>query len=251
MNVVSVLGVRIANCSRAEAIELLERVLCTTERGARSIFIANAHTLNLAAEDRRYLEVLNGAYRVFADGTGVRWAARLQGIRLKENLVGTDLIPELFLATAGRGFRYFLLGSDADTIRRAAAACAKANRGWDLAGFHQGYIATDELPAVIAKINASRAHLLLVGMGNPIQEYWIHHHRHALDIPVCVGVGGLFDHWGGNLERAPLWIRGHGFEWLHILFQQPNKWRRYLVGNPRFLYRVLRELLAHRRMSTS
>jgi N-acetylglucosaminyldiphosphoundecaprenol N-acetyl-beta-D-mannosaminyltransferase len=248
MDVVSVLGVGISNCSRTEAIELLDRLLRSNAKCAHRIFIANAHTLNLAAEDCRYLKVLNGAYRVFGDGTGARWAARLQGVRLKDNLVGTDLIPALFRATAGRGFRYFLLGSDEATISRAAVTCVSANPGWDLAGFHHGYFGDAELPAVIGKINASNAHLLLVGMGNPLQERWIHDHRHALDVAVCIGVGGLFDHWAGNLRRAPAWIRRYGFEWLQILFQQPRKkWRRYVIGNPKFLVRVALALLGDRR----
>ena len=76
-------------------------------------------------------------------------------------------------------------------------------------------------------------------MGNPLQEQWIHDHRAALRVPVSIGVGGLFDHWGGNLRRAPLWVRRLGFEWLQILLQQPGrKWRRYLLGNPKFLARA-------------
>lgn len=95
---------------------------------------------------------------------------------------------------------------------------------------------------MIEKINVARPDLLLVGMGNPRQEYWIHAHKAKLRVPVCIGVGGLFDHWAGNLKRAPLWVRRQGFEWLQILLQQPFKWRRYLVGNPKFLIRIVQQL---------
>ncbi len=57
-----------------------------------------------------------------------------------------------------------------------------------------------------------------------------------------MGIGGLFDHWGGNLKRAPKWVRYLGYEWLQILLQQPKKWRRYLLGNPKFLSRVWQQL---------
>ena len=59
-----------------------------------------------------------------------------------------------------------------------------------------------------------------------------------LRVPLSVGVGGLFDHWGANLTRAPLWVRQLGMEWFQILLQQPHKWRRYLVGNVQFLARL-------------
>lgn len=236
---VSILGIRVSNYSRLEAIELL-RNLFSRGTESRGIFIVNAHTLNLAAENGGYRDVLNSAHTVFADGTGARWAARLRGVRLKDNLVGTDLIPQLFRETANCGYRYFLLGARTETIERAAQACRSSFPGWTLAGFHTGHFAKEQTAEVIKKINSTRSHLLLVGMGNPLQECWIHENRHALQVPVCIGVGGLFDHWSGNLRRAPAWVRRRGFEWLHILYQQPHKWRRYLLGNPKFLVRIVR-----------
>jgi N-acetylglucosaminyldiphosphoundecaprenol N-acetyl-beta-D-mannosaminyltransferase len=238
---VRVLGVNINNLSQSEAVSLIESWIQETTK-TRSIFIVNAHTLNLASDDPKFHSVLTHAQRVFADGTGVRWAARLRGVRLKENLVGTDLVPRLFSETAGRGYRYFLLGATTDSIDRAASRCQREFPGWDLAGHHHGYVSDAKAPEVIAQINAAKPHLLLVGMGNPLQESWIHRHQNQLRVPVCIGVGGLFDHWAGNLQRAPTWVRRQGFEWLQLLLQQPHKWRRYLLGNPKFIVRIVREI---------
>jgi N-acetylglucosaminyldiphosphoundecaprenol N-acetyl-beta-D-mannosaminyltransferase len=52
-------------------------------------------------------------------------------------------------------------------------------------------------------------------------------------------VGGLFDHWAGRLRRAPHWVRSLGVEWVQLLLQQPHKWRRYLLGNPKFVARAI------------
>ncbi|MEE8312229.1 MAG: WecB/TagA/CpsF family glycosyltransferase [Candidatus Binatia bacterium] len=242
-----VLGVRIANLTEREAIEQIEGVLRSADGVSRGLYIVNAHTLNLAFEDRHYRSILNNGHAVYGDGTGVRWAARARGVRMRDNLVGTDLVPALFEQTAGRGYRYFLLGSSAETIERAAAYAEQKFQGWDLVGTHHGYV-IDDSSAAIAQINEARPHVLLVGMGNPLQERWIHDHLDELRVPLSVGVGGLFDHWGGSLERAPLWVRRMGVEWLQILLQQPHKWRRYLIGNWKFLARVPRaatEISAH------
>ena len=240
---VVILGIQIANLSSQEAITDIEKIIREWDGRAHGIFIVNAHTLNLAHEYPAYRDVINSAHVVLADGTGARWAARMQGVRLKDNLVGTDLTPQLFNVTAGRGYRYFLLGADPEIIGRAAKYSADAYPGWDLAGFHHGYFGQDETAQIIEAINVSRPHLLLVGMGNPKQENWINAHLRELQVPVCIGVGGLFDHWGGNLKRAPLWVRRQGFEWLQLLLQQPHKWRRYILGNPKFVMRIVRELL--------
>jgi N-acetylglucosaminyldiphosphoundecaprenol N-acetyl-beta-D-mannosaminyltransferase len=239
---VVIFGIEIANLSSQEAIADIEKFIREWQGGAHSIFIVNAHTLNLAYGYPAYRDVISSAHVVLADGTGVRWAAQMRGVRLKDNLVGTDLIPKLFDGTADRGYRYFLLGADVETIKRAAEYSVAAYPGWDLAGFHHGYFGQDETAQLIEAINASRPHFLLVGMGQPKQEYWINAHLDELQVPVCVGVGGLFDHWGGNLKRAPPWVRRQGFEWLQLLLQQPYKWRRYILGNPKFVMRIVREL---------
>jgi N-acetylglucosaminyldiphosphoundecaprenol N-acetyl-beta-D-mannosaminyltransferase len=226
-----------------EAVSVVESRLRDNVTRTYAIYIVNAHTLNLAAESPDYLHILNSADLVFADGTGARWAARIRGVRMKANLVGTDFVPELFLRTAGRGYRYFLLGASSSTISRAAEASARMHPGWTLAGFHHGYVQDEtQAVAVIERINRANPHVLLVGMGNPLQEHWLHRHRHRIRVPVSVGVGGLFDHWGGNLTRAPLWVRRQGFEWLQLLLQQPHKWRRYVLGNPKFLFRMVKHL---------
>lgn len=236
---VDVLGVRVANLSQSGALAQLEDMASADDGVSRGLYIVNAHTLNLAFDDPGYRRVLNQGHAVYGDGTGVRWAARAQGVRMRDNLVGTDLVPALFETTAGRGYRYFLLGSTEETIAHAAARAREMFPGWEQAGFHHGYVIEDSAEA-IEKINAARPHVLLVGMGNPLQERWIHDHLHELAVPLSIGVGGLFDHWGGNLERAPLWVRRLGVEWLQILLQQPHKWRRYLIGNWKFLARIPR-----------
>jgi N-acetylglucosaminyldiphosphoundecaprenol N-acetyl-beta-D-mannosaminyltransferase len=199
--------------------------------------------LNLAAADSSYRDVLNAADFVFADGTGVRWAARLQKVHVKQNMPGTDFVPEMFCAMSDRGRSYFMLGSDPDTIAVAADHARCAFPGWRQAGFCHGYLRDERLTrSVIEQINAARPDVLLVGMGNPLQEQWIHRHRAELNVPVCMGVGGLFDFWSGKVSRSPRWLRRAGHEWIWRLWQQPmSKARRYLIGNPLFLVRVLWE----------
>lgn len=247
---VLVLGVDIANLTMDEAIAAIESMLRSGTVKASKVFIVNAHSLNLAHEDPSYRAVLNGADVIFGDGTGVRLAARRRGVRMKANLVGTDLVPALFDATANKGYRYFLLGADESTNESAASYARGRFKGWSLAGNHHGYLERESESKVIDQINAARPHLLLVGMGNPKQEQWISRNLERLSVPVSIGVGGLFDHWGGNLVRAPEWIRRLGLEWLQLLAQQPaRKWRRYILGNPAYLWRTSRAV--RRERSTS
>ena len=244
----SLLGVRIHNATRRQAIARLEAVIRRRNGRAASVFFVNAHTLNLAAADPLYRETLNGGDFVLADGTGVRWAARLQGVRVAENMVGTDFVPEMFQSTAGWGYSYFLLGADARTIAAAADYASRAFSGWRLAGWHHGYLAAEPvISAALAEVNVARPDVLLVGMGNPLQEQWIRQWLPRLDAGLCLGIGGLFDYWAGNVSRAPRWLRWVGHEWSWRLLQQPRlKAGRYLFGNPLFMARAVRERAGRR-----
>jgi len=237
---IDVLGVRVTDTTIPKAIERIDALLRSPEGRTHTVFFVNAHTLNLATEDPAYRACLNGADLVFGDGTGVRWAARMRRRRLLDNVNGTDLLPPLLAATSGRGLRLYLLGATADTIERTAQTVRDTFPGWALAGYRDGYMTPEEVPAVVARINEARPDLLLVGMGNPLQERWLADNQRALSVPVAVAVGGLFDHWAGNLKRAPRWVRRFGFEWLQLLVQQPHKAQRYLIGNPLFLWRAVR-----------
>ena len=247
-DVLDLFGVPIQNCTTDEALARLARFLLAPTRLPHAVFFVNAHTLNLASASPAYRSVLCSADQVFGDGTGVRWAARLvHSVRLAGNVNGTDLVPELLRSPPGRGLRYYLLGAQPGAIDRAAAHAARTFPAWTLAGHHHGYVPPDASGDVIDAINAARPELLLVGMGNPRQEAWIAASRGRLRVPLVMGVGGLFDYWAGDLDRAPGWMRRLGVEWVHLLAHQPRKARRYLLGNPLFLGRVLVARRAARR----
>jgi N-acetylglucosaminyldiphosphoundecaprenol N-acetyl-beta-D-mannosaminyltransferase len=241
-----ILGVEILDLSMREAVDLVAAWLRGPGAPGRTLYFANAHTLNLAREDPSYREVLNAADAVFGDGAGIRLAARLHGIRLRDNVNGTDFVPRLLRETANRGHSYYLMGDTPEVVRAAAAAAALLFPGWAQVGHHQGFFGADENASILEEIRRASPTMLLVGMGNPLQERWIHTHRERLEVPLSIAVGGLFNYWAGSLERAPAWVRQRGFEWLYLLLRQPRKFRRYVIGNPKFLWRIASERLRDR-----
>jgi N-acetylglucosaminyldiphosphoundecaprenol N-acetyl-beta-D-mannosaminyltransferase len=239
-----VLGVPIHDVTKDQARDwVLHQVQNRSSAASAAVYFVNAHTLNLAASNPQYRATLGRGDAVFGDGTGVRWAAKLQGIRVRDNLVGTDFVPHLFLTSPPGKFSYFMLGATQETVARAADYARGEFPSWRLAGAHHGYVRDEAASrAVIDQINASAADILLVGMGNPIQERWIERWKSDIKVPVCLGIGGLFDYWAGNVERAPQWVRRIGYEWAWRLYQEPTaKAKRYLIGNPLFLYHITRE----------
>jgi bacterial polymer biosynthesis proteins, WecB/TagA/CpsF family len=234
---VELLGVRFDRLSREEAHKALAASFGRSE--AWKIYIVNAHTLNLAWEDASFRSVLNYADLLLNDGSGVQISSRLAGKPFLDNLVGTDLTPQICRLAALKGIGVYLLGGQEGVAPRAAACLSGMVPGLRICGTQHGYFPDSQTGDVIDAINRSGAGILLVAFGNPLQEIWIHKNAPSLRCDLCMGVGGLFDHLAGRLRRAPLWMRRSGLEWVHILMGQPHKWRRYLLGNPKFLVRAL------------
>ncbi len=238
-------GLTLANVSMPDAVRALAAVL--DHPGARCVtgVFVNAHAARLASEDTTYRGTLARADVRLIDGTGVRLALLMRGERLRANLVGTDLVPALLRAPARRARRCFLFGGTEAINAAAAAHLARAYPNWSVAGRHHGFIDADD-QGVVDAINASGADLVLVGLGNPLQERWMDRHAATLSATLCLGVGGLFHHWAGDLRRASPLVRAAGLEWLQLCLQQRARTRRYAYDIPVFLGRALRAAVADR-----
>jgi exopolysaccharide biosynthesis WecB/TagA/CpsF family protein len=240
------LGVEIDRLRGDEVIrEVRERV---ARRERLTVMYANAHTLNIAAADERLRSVLNESDLVLNDGSGVGMAARLRGLPFHENLNGSDFNLRLLRTAAAEGWRVFLLGGRPGVAEWAAASIRAELPSLDVAGARHGFARDPAGDA--AAVRASGADILLVALGNPRQELWLADRFAESGALLGVGVGAFLDFQAGVVPRAPRWMNRLGIEWTHRLAREPGRlWRRYLLGNPLFLYRVLSELTSRRRDS--
>lgn len=235
-----VLGVPVLSADVAGALGEVERAV-EQEPPARVVFV-NAHTLNLSVGDARFHDVLASSSVVLNDGAGLQLAARLQGARFPANLNGSDFSPRLLQLAAGHGWPVFFLGAAEGVATQAAERLRAAIPGLQVAGTRSGYFAAEQGREVAEEVRATGAQMLVVGMGNPRQELWLADHLDETGARLGVGVGAFLDFAAGRVRRAPPWLSSAGLEWTHRLALEPGRlWRRYLVGNPLFLARVLRD----------
>ncbi len=227
-------GVRIENITMRRALD--EIAAAVSHPGPRPVFAAfvNADCMNIAYRRADYAKVLNAADHVWADGVGVAMAARMRGTVSAGNVNGTDMLPEL----CGEGHKIYLFGGAPGVAEKAKANLEQQHPGLVIAGTDHGF--ETDFDRVIDRINASGADVLLVAMGAPKQELWIFDSLPRLRVRFAVGVGGLFDFCSGRIPRAPLWLRKLRLEWTYRLYNEPFRlFRRYVLGNPLFIFRVL------------
>ncbi len=206
----------------------------------------NAHTSNLAATDSLYQKILQGCDLVYADGQAVVWAARVMGMAMPERVNAGDFIIDFCRALAQKNLRIFLIGGQSNIAQLAGANWQEKVPALQIAGTRDGYFSEQDSSQVIEEIRQAKPDVLLIGMGAPRQERFMQTCTNAgLDTPVIWCVGALFEYFTPQRKRAPRWVCRIGLEWLFRLVQEPRRLTyRYLIGNPRFIARVLRAKFA-------
>lgn len=240
---VDILGVHTRAQRFEDAIDCLLR-WAQDSRGRRYVCTAPVYTVMMCGEDAAVMRAVNGADMVTADGMPVVWLQRRRDPSA-ERVYGPDVLLALAERTAGSALSHYFYGGQPGVAQALAARLSQQFPGLQVAGVHAPPVAPHRSEAntgEVERLNASGASIVWVGLGSPKQDLWMAQHRPLLKAPLLIGVGAAFDMLAGVKAQAPRWMQRSGLEWLFRLLQEPGRLgRRYLVYNPRFVWRVLRQ----------
>ena len=188
---------------------------------------------------------VNNSDIISPDGQAVVWASKTLGKPLKERVAGIDLMENLVAYAFENNYKIYLFGAKEDVVTTLVSKYSKKYNSSLIAGYRNGYYTKDEEPKIVENIAKSKAQLLFVAITSPKKENFLYKYKEALkDINFIMGVGGSFDVISGKTKRAPLWMQTTGLEWFYRFLQEPKRmWKRYLVGNTKFIILVLKERL--------
>jgi N-acetylglucosaminyldiphosphoundecaprenol N-acetyl-beta-D-mannosaminyltransferase len=189
----------------ADALDSIETLVDAGRGGA--VFTPNTDHLVTAEDDAALREAYASADLSLVDGMPVVWASRLLGTPLPERVSGSDLAPRLLERAARRGLRVYLFGAGPGVAEKAGERL-RAD-GVVVAGTASPFVGLTAQPdedEVVAQIRAARPHLVLVALGSPKQERFIHRRSRELAPAVCIGVGATLDFLAGTMRRAPAWM---------------------------------------------
>jgi len=244
--VVRILGVNVSGFTAASLLDAIAHLVATGDH----VIVAhvNAHALNLAFEAPWLRAFLNQSKYVFCDGAGVLVGGQILGCHLPERITYADWMWQLGEFAAQRGLSLYLLGAKPGVAEQAGMRLRARYPELRIVGTQHGYF--DKTPgsrenfAVIRAINAANPNILVVAFGMPLQEAWLRDNWGQVSANVALTGGAAFDYVSGKLARGPQWMTQHSWEWLARLLIEPQRlWGRYLIGNPLFLARVLRQRL--------
>jgi N-acetylglucosaminyldiphosphoundecaprenol N-acetyl-beta-D-mannosaminyltransferase len=220
------------------------------ERESRYVCNCNVHSLIEASQDASFRNVLNQADMATPDGMPLAWMLRHLGFARQQRIAGPDLMWKYCERAEESGDSIYLFGSTVKTLSLLSEHLLAAFPALRISGLYSPpfYPPSEEEDAkIVASMNGSGAGVVFVGLGCPKQEKWMAAHRGRVKA-VMIGVGAAFDYHAVNVKRAPRWMQRNGLEWLYRLRSEPRRlWKRYLVTNAIFIYRIIRQVLPGRK----
>lgn len=238
---INVMGVDFDSLTLPEAVDRAEALM--TERRAAYVVTPNPEIVMTCWEHPDALEAVQNADLVLPDGVGVVYGAKILGTPLKGKLPGIDFAAELMRRMALRGGSVFLLGAKPGVAEMAGERMKVQFPGLFICGTHDGYFKEDA--PVIEAINALQPDLLLVCLGAPKQELWMHRNRPVLKVGLMAGLGGSLDVFAGTVKRAPVFFQKLGLEWFYRLVKEPWRFKR-MMKLPKFLFACIGKKLKGR-----
>lgn len=228
MNKVQLLGVMVHPVTLQQAVDHIEAWLWEGPDGCRYVVTPNLDHAVLLKERDDLREAYRSAGLIIADGMPMVWASRLTGTGLKERVAGSDLVPALFgRPSRGRKLRVFLLGAAPGVADRAAINIHARYPNVHVAGTCAPDLGFEHRPTdnaeIVRRINEAETDLLVVGLGAPKQELWIHKNAPTLRVRAAICAGATIDFMAGHRLRAPRWMQRTGTEWLYRALSEPRR----------------------------
>ena len=232
-------------------------IVCSQEElsqipaGKTLINTINAHSYNTAQADEAFAEALSKGDYLIPDGASIVLACRWLKAKSqpRERIAGWDLFMFEMKALNHRApkSKVMFLGSSEKVLSLIRKRAAVDYPNLEVVTYSPPYktdFSNEDNQAMIQAINNANPDLLWIGMTAPKQEKWTYRHWNELNIHChCGTIGAVFDFYAGTVRRAPLWWQRHSLEWLHRLLMEPRRtWRRYIIGNAKFLFYIFREL---------
>jgi N-acetylglucosaminyldiphosphoundecaprenol N-acetyl-beta-D-mannosaminyltransferase len=236
-----ILGILLDDLTMQETIDLINKSI-KEDASIRQVSI-NAGKMVLIHKNKELYNSVVSCDIISPDGQSIVWAGRFLGKHLHNRVAGCDLMQELVKLANENKYKCFFFGAKEVVIKKMVDLYSHKYGPDIIAGYRNGYFSKIEEPLIARQIVDSGAQLLFVALNSPTKENFLYEHAEILKkVNFTMGVGGTFDIVAGFTKRAPYWIQKIGMEWFYRFLQEPRRmWRRYLIGNSKFIYYVIKD----------
>jgi N-acetylglucosaminyldiphosphoundecaprenol N-acetyl-beta-D-mannosaminyltransferase len=235
------LGIPVDAITMEETVDMIDEAV-RTGKTVNHVVINAGKVVSMQTDKELYNSVVTCDI-INADGQSIVWAARFLGLKIPGRVAGIDLMDNLVRLASLKNYKCFFFGAKEEIVKKVVDIYSETYGPGIIAGYRNGYFTSAEEPVIAKQIADSNAQLLFVAITSPKKENFLYNYKNVLsNVNFTMGVGGSFDVVAGIVRRAPVWVQNMGLEWFYRFLQEPGRmWRRYLVGNSKFIWLVIRE----------
>jgi len=224
---VTLFGYQLAALTMSQAGERLATWRGAPARPCRYGVTPNVHHTVMYQRHDGLRLAYRDASLVLADGMPIVLAGRLLRRGVPCRVTGSDLVPALFDRFGQRELSVYLLGAAPGVADRAAENIHARWPGARVVGTYSPPLGFEhdeaENVAILGRLSAAQPDVLVVGVGAPKQDLWVHAHHHQIDAKVALCGGAAIDFLAGHKPRAPRWMQRAGLEWFHRMAAEPRR----------------------------
>lgn len=236
MKTVKIMDIPFTYTNQANFISMLDKQIRIQQKSF--VITANPEIVMKANDDNYFMDIINQATHVVADGIGIVKAAQLFRTPLPGRVTGYDTMMGLLALSNEKKYSIYILGAKKTTLHKAEEIIQMNYPNLSIVGSHDGYFDWDDntIPDQIKKLQPD---IIFVALGAPKQEEWIAKHFKSFKSGLFIGVGGSLDVIAGTVKRAPIFWQKLNLEWFYRLIKQPSRWRR-MLALPRFAFQIIK-----------
>lgn len=209
----------------------------------------NLDHLRLLQSDEELYRCYEEAEWVVCDSRILYFASRLLSQPIPEAIPGSSFFTHFYeYHRDDAACRIFLLGAKEGVAAQAMQRINERIGRQIVVGAHSPSMGFENKPEEIEQIldiiRQSGANVVLVGVGAPKQEKFIHTYRHRLpEVKIWMALGATIDFEAGNIRRAPRWMQRIGMEWFYRMMSEPKRLVRRYAADMVFFYHFARQLM--------
>lgn len=224
--------------SKEEALYRIRGAL--TGQRQFKIVTLNPEMIINAQNNFEFQSAINNANLIVPDGTGIKWALRLQGEEEVRRIPGIELAESMLEIANELSKKVAFFGSKKEVLEKAMDKLKEKYPSVQFVIAKDGYRGEDK--EIANEIKSFSPDIVFVALGSPRQEVWINKYSNLFPKSTMIGIGGSIDIWSGKKKRAPAWMRKNNIEWLYRVITEPGRTIRILKALPVYIWMVLKSL---------
>jgi len=240
-----ILGVKISAINPTETLDQIDWMIKNKQKGY--ICVCPVSTIMECQKNETLRHIVNQAFVVTPDGMPTVWIGKKKGFPNIRRVYGPDLMKDVCQLSQEKGYKNYFFGATKNVLQKLDETLKIDFQNLNICGSYAPPFVDRidiEDQEVINSINEQQPDIIWVGLGSPKQDLWMAKNRDQLNASVLIGVGAAFDFVSNTKKQAPHWMQKSGLEWLFRLCCEPKRlWRRYLIGNTKFIYFYLKQSL--------